>query len=174
MKKKVRKILEFLSVIIVIIALFITFLSLNVNNLNYFEFKSFSLVPISGALDDKNEGLVISKNIDLDSLKYNDRITYIYYENNKFILKTGTIKSIGKQDGGVYTYVINPNQNKIDSSCVIGKYVVRIPLLGNLINYLLTRDGFLLLIVGPLLVVCIIELFNFVDSVLEPKNKRLK
>ena len=171
MKKKVRKLLEFLSVIIVIIALFVMYLSLKVNNLNYFEFNDFSLVPISGSIDDKNEGLVVSKSVDLSTLKYNDRIVYIYYENDNFILKTGTLKSISKQNDGVYTFIINPNQNKIDSSCVIGKYVVRIPLLGNLINYLLTRDGFLLLIVGPLLVICIIELFNFVDGVLENKNK---
>ena len=171
MKKKVRKLLEFLSVIIVIIALFVTYLSLKVNNLNYFEFNDFSLVPISGSIDDKNERLVVSKSVDLSTLKYNDRIVYIYYENDNFILKTGTLKSISKQNDGVYTFIINPNQNKIDSSCVIGKYVVRIPLLGNLINYLLTRDGFLLLIVGPLLVICIIELFNFVDGVLENKNK---
>lgn len=174
MKKRIRKLLEILSVIIVVIALFITYLSLNINNLNYFEFNNYSLVPISGSIDDKNEGLVVSKNVSLSKLKYNDRIAYIYYENDNFILKTGTIKSISKKSDGVYTFVINPNQNKIDSSCVIGKYVVRVPLLGNIINYLLTRDGFLLLIVGPLLVICIIELFNFIDGVLEIKNKRLK
>ena len=108
----------------------------------------------------------------MDELKENDRIAYIYYENEKFILKVGTIKSINKQENGVYNYVINPNKHKIDSSCVIGKYIYRIPLLGNLINYLLTRDGFLLLIVAPLLIICIIELFNFIDGLNE--NKRLK
>ena len=174
MKKSIRKFLEFLSIIIVVFALFITFLSLKVNNLNYFEFNNFSLVPISGSIDDKNEGLVVSENVLLSKLKKGDRIAYIYYENDEFILKTGVIKSITIQDDGVYTFLINPNNNKVDSSCVIGKYVINIPLFGNIINYLLTRDGFLLFIVLPLLVICIIELFNFIDGVLENKNKRLK
>ena len=167
-----KKGIEILAMIIAFFAMFITYLSFKINNLNYFEFNNFSLIPISGSLDDKNEGLAISKSVDLNELKENDRIAYIYYENDNFILKVGTIKSISKQKDGVYNYVINPNKNKIDSSCVIGKYVYRIPLLGNLINYLLTRDGFLLLIVAPLLIICIIELFNFIDGLTE--NKRLK
>ena len=93
------------------------------------------------------------------------------YVNKKLTIKTGVVKDINFTNNEKILTVINNKNTKIDSSCVIGNSLVIIPGLGYIINYLLTRDGFLLFIVLPLLIVCIYELFKFIDGIQNIKHK---
>ena len=160
------KIIETIGLIIVIIAILITWLSLNVNNLNYIELGSYSLVT-------ENSDLVVAKKDNIKELNKKDDIVYISYKKNNLIIKTGTIKQIStKEDKSIYTVITNNKKTNIDSSCIIGHHTFSIPVLGTIINYLLTRDGFLLLIVLPLLAICVYELFKFIDEVQNRKVKK--
>ncbi|MBQ2639530.1 MAG: hypothetical protein IJF92_02075 [Bacilli bacterium] len=151
------KIIESLTIVIVIIATLITLLSLNINDLNFVEIGNYVLV--SGEKD-----LIIAKE-EKQELKDNN-IVYIDYINKHLTINTGKVKDVNVVDNKkIYTVINNSKKVNIDSSCVIGNYLYIIPWLGYIINYLLTRDGFLLFIVLPLLIVCVYELFKFIDGI---------
>lgn len=161
------RIIEIFAIIIVIIAIIITWLALNINNLNYIELGKYSLVT-------NNSNLVIAKENNLDEIEVNNHIVYIYYEKEKLVTKEGIIRDINIGDNDIKKYKIKSNKDivSIDSSCIIGKYIISIPILGSIINFAITRDGFLTLIVLPLLVICIYELFKFVDTISNVKTKK--
>lgn len=160
------RIIEIIGIIIVLIAILITWMSLNINNLNFIELGSYSLVT-------ENSNLVLAKKQNIKKINKNNSIVYINYKNNNLIIKTGTIKQIDTTNNKtIYKVTTNNKDTNIDSSCVIGNHVFTIPILGMITNYLLTRDGFLLLIVLPLLAICVYELFKFIDQIQNRKVKK--
>ena len=160
------RIIEVIAIIIVIIALLITWLSLNINNLEFIEIGNYSLVT-------NTSDLVIAKENKIEDIKVNSNIVYFYYEDNKLVTKTGTINEISNTKQNIKTYKVKSNntENSIDSSCIIGNHIISIPILGSILGFAITRDGFLLLIVLPLLIICIYELFKFIDGVEKKKTK---
>ena len=156
--------IEVFAFVVTIIAITITWFSLNINNLNFVEMGDYALV--AGDSD-----LIITKDISGNILE-KTAITYVDYVNKKLTIKTGVVNSI-KVDNNIkiYNVISNNKESNIDSSCIIGNSLVIIPGLGYIINYLLTRDGFLLCIVLPLLLVCIYELFKFIDGLENIKHK---
>ena len=160
------RIIEIIGIIIVLIAILITWISLNINNLSFIELGTYSLVT-------ENNNLVVAKKQNIKKIKKEDNIVYILYKNNNLATKTGTIKQIDtKNNKTIYKVITSNKDTNIDSSCVIGKHTFTIPILGMIINYLLTRDGFLLLIVLPLLAICVYELFKFIDQIQNRKVKK--
>ena len=157
------RVIETITIIIVVIAIIITFFFLNMNNLNFVEMGNYALVA-------GNNDLILTKEEKIELLK-NKQIAYVDYVNKKLTIKTGVVKDINFTNNEKILTVINNKNTKIDSSCVIGNSLVIIPGLGYIINYLLTRDGFLLFIVLPLLIVCIYELFKFIDGIQNIKHK---
>lgn len=152
------RIIERIAIIVTIIAILITWLSVKINNLNFIEIGSYTLAVAEN-------DLVIAEDFDTDISK-NSSITYVDYINKKLTIKTGVVKDIIVNDNKkVYNVISDNKHTNIDKSCIIGSSLIIIPKLGFMINYLLTRDGFLLFIVLPLLLVCIYELFKFIDGI---------
>ena len=158
------RIIERIAIMVTIIAVLITWFSVKINNLNFVEIGNYTL-----AVTDND--LVIAEDFDTDISK-NSNVTYVDYINKKLTIKTGVVKDIVINDNKkVYDVVSNNKRTHIDNSCIIGNSLIVIPKLGFIINYLLTRDGFLLFIVLPLLLVCIYELFKFIDGIENIKDK---
>ena len=161
-------IIKIITILILFISIIIAIFSFNTNELGAIHIFNYSVVIPNNNMDNQNidsNALVIVENVNIATLQKGKTIAYIDINNNQSVQKLGMIESLKITESGAYIYSVN-NKN-IDSSCVIGMYKIKIPLLGKVFAFLLTRDGFLLAIVTPLLLIAIYRLFYFVDHVNE-------
>ena len=124
--------------------------------------KSDSMVPVF-----KTGDLIIIKACDTAALKEGDIITFHAIINNEYALNTHRIEKI--TDGGVArNYVTKGDNNAIADTSIIsdadivGLYVMKIALLGKLITFLSSSTGFLLVIVVPMLLFFIYQVYHLV------------
>ena len=72
-----------------------------------------------------------------------------------------TIYSLKKEDGTI---------ENIDNSCIIGTYKLSIPYAGTILNYILSKDGFLTVTLVPAIILFLIMLLKFVMEVIPKKQ----
>lgn len=177
MNRHIKLFLKTIITIIILIAILISVLSFFKNENGIIDIYGYRPVTI---IDDslrptinKND-LIIVKDIDSENLKTDDIISYFFYENNQLIIKTGKINKITPTTKATLVFSIkNEEQNKlenIDSSCIIGIWTITIPYIGRIAQYLFTREGFLICIVGPLFIAFIYQLICFINKAAKNKN----
>ena len=111
--------------------------------------------------------LIVIKKCDTASLNEGDIITFHTIINNEYALNTHRIESIAEMNGA-RSYVTKGDNNDIADTHVIadgdivGKYVTRVPGLGKVMNFLSGSVGFLVLIVLPLLLFFIYQVYNLI------------
>ena len=111
--------------------------------------------------------LIVIKKCDTASLNEGDIITFHTILNNEYALNTHRIESIAEMNGA-RSYVTKGDNNDIADTHVIadgdivGKYVTRVPGLGKVMNFLSGSVGFLVLIVLPLLLFFIYQVYNLI------------
>lgn len=111
--------------------------------------------------------LIVIKKCDTASLNEGDIITFHTIINNEYALNTHRIESIAEMNGA-RSYVTKGDNNDIADTHVIadgdivGKYVTRVPGLGKVMNFLSGSVGFLVLIVVPLLLFFIYQVYNLI------------
>lgn len=115
-----------------------------------------------------NKGdLIVIKKCDTASLNEGDIITFHTIINNEYALNTHRIESIAEMNGA-RSYVTKGDNNDIADTHVIadgdivGKYVTKVPGLGRVMNFLSGSVGFLVLIVLPLLLFFIYQVYNLI------------
>lgn len=168
--KKVKKILLLLYIIDIILALVITILGTSRNQQGMIEV--FGYIPITVQSDtlkpeiSKNDLILVKKE---KNYQQGDLISYITKENTHSVIKTEKIKNILMLNNEKPVYSMSGVN--IDNSCIVGKHSKTIPYIGATLNFLLSRDGFLVIFVTPLLGVSIYLLFQFVNSILKPQEK---
>lgn len=124
--------------------------------------KSPSMNPTFDAGD-----LIIIKKCDTESLKENDIITFHTIINNEYALNTHRIIKI-ENIGGARTYTTKGDNNDIADlhvivdADIVGKYVGRVPLLGPVLGFLSSSTGFLVVIVLPMLLFFIYQVYHLV------------
>ncbi|MGN0734055.1 MAG: signal peptidase I [Emergencia sp.] len=111
--------------------------------------------------------LIVIKKCDTASLNEGDIITFHTIINNEYALNTHRIESIAEMNGA-RSYVTKGDNNDIADTHVIadgdivGKYVTKVPGLGRVMNFLSGSVGFLVLIVLPLLLFFIYQVYNLI------------
>lgn len=111
--------------------------------------------------------LIIIKKCDASSLKAGDIITFHTIINNEYSLNTHRIESIAESNG-VRSYVTKGDNNDmadthiIADGDIVGRYVSRLPKFGKVMEFLSSSTGFLVVIVLPMLLFFIYQIYHLI------------
>lgn len=125
--------------------------------------KSDSMAPTFETGD-----LIIIKKCDTSTLKEGDIICFHTIINNEYALNTHRIKSIESVgDARSYTTIGDNNdgiadQHVISDGDIVGKYVMNIPKVGKVMDFLSGSTGFLVVIVLPMLLFFIYQVYHLI------------
>ena len=123
---------------------------------------SDSMAPTFNAGD-----LIIIKACDPSKLVEGDIITFHTIIENAYALNTHRINSIDDSNG-YRTYTTKGDNNAIadtrmiSDGDIVGKYVTRLPILGRIIHFLSSATGFLLVIVVPMLLFFVYQVYHLI------------
>lgn len=115
---------------------------------------------------DEND-LIFIQQCDPSSLQVGDIVTFHAIIDNQYALNTHRIIAINEVNGlNSYTTKGDNNeladQHVIADGDIVGKYVFKIPYLGKVIDFLLSTWGFLIVIVVPMLLFFIYQVYHLV------------
>lgn len=111
--------------------------------------------------------LIIIKACDPSKLVEGDIITFHTIIENAYALNTHRINSIDDSNG-YRTYTTKGDNNAIadtrmiSDGDIVGKYVTRLPILGRIIHFLSSATGFLLVIVVPMLLFFVYQVYHLI------------
>ena len=170
--KKVATVLAsvILWAVILLAALF-TFTTLatrDVNNVsNLFGYTPLSVQTESMAPTFNAGDLIIIKKVDPSTLKEGDIITFHTIIMNQYALNTHRIQEINDENG-YRSYVTKGDNNQVSDTHIIadgdivGKYVTKVGGLGKVLDFLSSSTGFLIVIVLPMLIFFIYQVYHLI------------
>ncbi len=187
LKRILKWLWEFVEVLIIIYVIFITSCILCRNKFGYTQFSDMTFITVN---DSNTKFIQGSKPGDLlivrgqqTGLDKGDLIYYYITVDEKYVVRTGVIGSKTEDDYSAL-YVLNDEEKtSVASNRVIGKYVSTHPGKGSVLEVLESRFGFLFLVLLPILVVFIYQVYQLVivaryevvedDEGEKPKKKEL-
>ena len=131
---------------------------------------SDSMAPTFNAGD-----LIIIRKCDTKALKEGDIITFHAIINNEYALNTHRIAEIQEQNGA-RCYTTKGDNNAIADTHIIsdgdivGLYQAKLPGFGKIVDFLSSSMGFLLVIVLPLLVFFVYQVYHLITVSIELKK----
>ena len=131
---------------------------------------SDSMAPTFNAGD-----LIIIRSCDPATLQEGDIVTFHTIINNEFALNTHRIAEI-QGEGDARSYVTKGDNNEIadihmiTGGDIVGKYVACLPHFGTVVEFLSSSIGFLLVIVLPLLIFFIYQVYHLVTVSIDLKK----
>lgn len=131
---------------------------------------SDSMAPTFNAGD-----LIIIRKCDPATLVEGDIVTFHTIINNEFALNTHRIDEIQTM-GDVRSYVTKGDNNAIadihmiSDGDIVGKYVAKLPNFGKVVQFLSSSTGFLLVIVLPLLLFFIYQVYHLITVSIDLKK----
>lgn len=179
MKKILNTVLSVILWIVILVAALFSFVTLATKDQNQIaSVAGFS--PLTVQTDSmkptfSSGDLIIIKRCDPDTLKVGDIITFHTIIENQYALNTHRIKEI-TESNGVKNYVTKGDNNALEDTHIItgadvvGKYVVKIPLLGKVMNFISGTVGFLVCIVLPLSIFFIYQIYHLIMIAIEMKK----
>lgn len=138
-------------------------------------FTPLSVVTDSMAPTFQAGDLIIIRSCDPASLKEGDIVTFHTIINNEFALNTHRIAEIqGQADARSYVTKGDNNDiadiHMITDGDIVGKYVARLPHFGRVVEFLSSSIGFLLVIVLPLLIFFVYQVYHLVTVSIDLKK----
>ena len=124
--------------------------------------KSDSMKPTFCAGD-----LILIKKCDTNSLKVGDIITFHTIIENEYALNTHRIAEI-TEASGVRSYTTKGDNNEVSDTHfitdgdIVGQYVVKLPGMGKVMDFLSSSTGFLLVIVLPMILFLIYQIYHLI------------
>ena len=156
---------------VILLAALFTFTTLatrDVNNVsNLFGYTPLSVQTESMAPTFNSGDLIIIKTVDPATLKEGDIITFHTIIMNQYALNTHRIQEI-HEDGGYRSYVTKGDNNQVSDTHIIsdgdivGKYVTKVGGLGKVLDFLSSSTGFLIVIVLPMLIFFIYQVYHLI------------
>ena len=119
--------------------------------------------------------LIIIRKCDPATLQEGDIVTFHTIINNEFSLNTHRITEI-QEDGGARSYVTKGDNNAIadvhmiTDGDIVGRFVTRLPKFGKVVDFLSSSMGFLLVIVLPLLIFYVYQVYHLVTVSIDLKK----
>lgn len=169
MKKVLSKIGSILwgivEVLIIVYVLCITMCILCRNKFGYTQFDKYTLVSLQEEtyryIDGSEEGdlLVVKRGGDIEK---GDVIYYYININDQYVVKAGAVESLVEGET-TSLYTLNDEvKTTVASSKVLGKQSNLYPTWGTVLDLLMSRFGFLFLVLLPILVVFIYQIYEFI------------
>lgn len=166
MKKFLRWVWSFLEVVIIVYVIALTLFVLCKNKYGYTQFGDYSFVTV-GLMEErtiqnvsKGDLLLVKNSNDIHN---GDLIYYYSVINDEYIVKSGVVTDIIEDNyNSLYTIGTGSQAVSVASSRLLGKYSTTYGNVGSIINVLESRIGFLFLVLLPIMVVFIYQLYEFV------------
>lgn len=138
-------------------------------------FTPLSVVSDSMAPTFQAGDLILIRSCDPASLKEGDIVTFHTIINNEFALNTHRITEIqGPADARSYVTKGDNNDiadiHMITDGDIVGKFVARLPHFGRVVEFLSSSMGFLLVIVLPLLIFFVYQVYHLVTVSIDLKK----
>ena len=111
--------------------------------------------------------LIVIRECEPAKLQVGDVITFHTIINNEYALNTHRIAEI-RENGAVRSYVTKGDNNAVEDTHVIsdgdivGQYMGKVPCLGSVMTFLSSKVGFLLVIVLPMLLFFIYQIYHLI------------
>lgn len=179
MKKILSTILNVALWVIILVSALFAFTTLatknenSVTNVAGFTPLTVATNSMSPTFTDKD--LIIIKKVDPSELKEGDIITFHTIIENQYALNTHRISKV--TDNGSNTVFNTKGDNNpiednkiISAGDIVGKYVFKIPYLGSFMKFLSSTIGFLVVIILPLLMFFIYQVYNLIITISELKK----
>ena len=179
LKKAAEILFSFVLWAVILMAALFTFTTLATRNNNQVA-SIAGFTPLTVASDSMaptfNAGdLIIIRKCDTKALKEGDIITFHAIINNEYALNTHRIAEIQEQNGA-RCYTTKGDNNAIADTHIIsdgdivGRYVGKLPGFGKIVDFLSGSMGFLLVIVLPLLVFFVYQVYHLITVSIELKK----
>lgn len=153
------------QVLIIVYVMFITFCILFRNKFGYTQFDNITLVSIGEEeveyIKDAKEGdLLLVK--ESKFIKEGDLIYYYYPFNEQYIIKSGYVKSMTEGETTSLYVLDDVHNSNVASTRVLGKEFTAYSKWGKVLDILESRFGFLFLVLLPIMVVFIYQIYEFI------------
>ena len=166
MKGFFRWVWSLLEFIIIVYVIALTAFILCKNKYGYTQFGDYTFNDIN-LLDERNiqntkkgDLLVVKNSGDISK---GDVIYYYTVYNENWIVKSNPVIDITEDDfSAIYTVMDKDEPTSIQSSRVLGKYATTFANLGSVIGVLESRLGFLFLVLLPIMIVFIYQVYEFI------------
>lgn len=165
MKKFLRGLWLIVEFIIIVYVIVLTSFLLCKNKYGYtqfgdYTFTNINLIEEKNISNTKNGDLLVVKNS--NDIKEGDVIYYYAVYNDGYIVKSAPVSKI-KNDDYSYLYTVDDSgPTSIVGTRVLGKYGNTYSGLGSILNILESRLGFLFLVLLPILIVFIYQVYEFI------------
>ena len=123
----------------------------------------------------KSGDLIIIKECEEEELKEGEIITFNSIIDNQYVLNTHRIVKI-EGEGTERRYTTQGDNNEIEDQHliaggdIVGRYITRVPCMGPIMEFLSSSMGFLLVIVLPMLLFLLYQIYNLIMIALEIKK----
>ena len=166
MKNVFKNFWSFIEVIIVVYVIFVTSCILMRNDYGYTQFGKYTFVTISDSnsrfFKDYEEGDLLIVRGQKFNINEGDVIYYYLSLDDKYLVRQGVVAS-KVEDEYSALYTLNDNdKSSVSSSRVIGKYVSVKKGAGRALEVLESRFGFLFLVLLPIMIVFIYQVYQLV------------
>lgn len=183
MKKVLKKIgsvtVSILIVVLVLLSVIISVSSITAKANNgvpdLFGYTPFSVQTDSMKPTMSKGDYIFVKECDAEALKVDDIVTYFTIIDGKRVINTHRIVNVYNNNGMIEYQTQgdnketnpDPDETLLAPGDVIGKYTgTSIPVLGSVIDYLSTQTGFFLVILLPVLLFTLYQIYNLVKVIL--------
>lgn len=153
-----------------VITILITYCLLSYNEYNIPEFNNYLIVILNDDMGEFNKGELLIINKD-NNFNVDDDVFYYDTYNSPVVIKLGKISKINKVNEKENSIVID-DDIELSSSNVVGKKsnCNSYPLIGTILSVLISKWGYLFIIVLPMLVAFIYEVYEIVKELRKKKG----
>ena len=178
----IKKIAFWLIVAVTVFIMIFTIVSVTMfdqNDRNLLGFKFFVVQTDSMAATDFDAGdIIISKNVDVTTLREGDIITFISQDPDNYgETVTHKIREVTTDTDGSRAFVTYGTTTNTDdrtlATIVIGKYIGRIPNMGAFFLFLKTTPGYILCVLVPFLILILIQAIDCINLFRKYKKEQL-
>ena len=166
MRKVLNWVWSFVEVIIIIYVVLVTMFVLCKNKYGYAQFGDYSfanidLIAEKNVKDTKKGDLLVVKNS--NDIHKGDLIYYYAVLNDNYIVRSAVVADVKEDDySALYTVSLSNTTINVASSRVLGKYSTVYNNLGSILSVFESRVGFILLVLLPIMVVFIYQVYEFI------------
>ncbi len=178
----IHTILGVLLAMVVVLAAFFVIVTFTMkgNNAEVPRLFGYSMMTVqSGSMEptiSEGDVIIVEEVKDLTELDKGDIITFHTVIDMKSVINTHRIVEIN-EEGDMLQFITKGDANEeadlsvVSSGNVIGKYSMRIPKVGLVLDFLSTSMGFLIVIVLPLLLLFLYQAYNLINVIVEMKKQ---